>query len=255
MSNILAEDVQSLQTPSNFQFSGVDINDLGASEYTLATIVLDVSSSVSAYKNELTNCIKTIVESCKKSPRSENLLVRLVTFNQHVNERHGFKLLETINLNDYDTSVNPRGATALYDAIQSSVEATQEYGKLLSDQDYFANGVVYVITDGEDNRSRCTPSTIHTFLEQCKRDEEGLESLCVILIGIGYSNDVLKGYLDALKDTASLDQFVDMTEMFSNSHPENALAKLAGYISRSISTTSMALQNGSSSPASSMLIF
>ena len=39
---------------SNFHFSGESVDKLGASEYTLVNIVVDMSGSVSSYKNELT---------------------------------------------------------------------------------------------------------------------------------------------------------------------------------------------------------
>ena len=68
-------------TESNFHFSGVTVDRLGASEYTLVTLAIDMSSSVSGFKTELINSIKTILDTCKKSPRAENLLLRLIKFN------------------------------------------------------------------------------------------------------------------------------------------------------------------------------
>jgi hypothetical protein len=250
MSEVL--NTQQLMTPSNFQFSGADMNDLGATGYTLATICLDISTSVRGFKQELEDTLKTVVESCKNSPRSENLLVRLVTFNSNVEEKHGFRVLDTISLDEYDGTVNPSGATALYDAVQSSVEATYEYGKLLADQDYEVNGVVYVITDGADCASRCTPTSIKNYIAQESMNEEGLESMSVILIGVGYGGCAT--YLDNFKQEADLNQFIDIEELFAKTSPDKALAKLAGYISRSISTTSMALQNGTSGPDSSSIV-
>jgi len=244
---------QQLTTPSGFQFSGASLDNLESSEYTLATIAVDVSSSVYGFKQELEDTIKTVIESCKKSPRSENLLIRLVTFASDVNEVHGFRVLDTINLDEIDGSVNPSGCTSLFDAVQSAVEATYDYGTLLTDQDYFVNGIVYVITDGQDNRSSSTPTTIKNYIQTQRRNEDGLESMDVILIGVGYGN--VSTYLDNFKDQAELTQFVDIAELFSKTSPETALAKLAGMVSQSISTTSMALANGVSGPASSIMTF
>lgn len=238
------DDLQQLNTPSNFHFSGVTLDSLAASEYTLATIVVDISSSVLSFKKELEDCIKTVVTSCKKSPRSENLLVRLITFNRDVHEKHGFRTLNSINVSEYDNSITPSGTTALYTAAQNAIEATYEYGKFLADQDYSVNGVVYIITDGQDNESRFTPSSIRKFIDDKNKSEDGIESLSVILIGVGYGN--VSSYLDKFKNDANLTQFVDLEELFAKTSPENALAKLAGYISKSISTASLSLQNGSS---------
>jgi len=74
--------------PGNFQFSAVRIEDLGATEYTLVTIVCDISGSVMSFADELLHCIKTIVIASQKNPRSENLLLRLLTFNHEIHEIH-----------------------------------------------------------------------------------------------------------------------------------------------------------------------
>lgn len=251
MSNII--DTTSLMTPSNFNFSGVNINDLCASEYTVVTIVVDISSSVASFKKQLEDCIKTVVGSCKSSPRSDNLLVRLVTFNQQVKEVHGFRSLDAIDVSEYDNCLKVGGSTALFNAVQATVEATCEYGKLLADQDYSVNGVVYIITDGEHNEGRSySPTTIRDYIRQEARNENSLESLSVILIGVGYGN--VSTYLDQFKSEAELTQFIDMEELFSRTSPEKALAKLAGYISKSISATSIALQSGNTTPLSSNIL-
>jgi hypothetical protein len=85
--------------------------------------------------------------------------------------------------------------------------------------------------------------------------DEKLESVAVILVGVGYGEQHLKDYLDKFKKTAEIDQFVDMTELFNNGSPDKALAKLAGFVSKSISSTSQALASGSTTPSSSLLTF
>jgi len=252
MSDILSTP-QQLTTPSGFVFSGANLDDLESSEYTIVTIVVDDSGSVHGFRQELEDTVKTVLQSCEKSPRAENLLVRFVTFNTRLNEVFGFRMLDQISLDEINGSVNPGGGTNLFDAVQSAVEATYDYGKLLTDQDYFVNGVIYVITDGADTGSGRSPATIKSYIDQQLQDEEGLESMSVILIGVGYGN--CAPYLDRFKNEANLNQFVDLQELFAKTSPETALAKLAGYVSQSISTTSMALSSGSSSPDSSLLIF
>jgi uncharacterized protein YegL len=256
MSQVLSTQLtppQQLTTTSGFQFSGANLNDLESSEYTLATIVVDISGSVHRFRQELENAVKTVIGSCQNSPRSENLLIRLVTFNQNVQEIHGFRVLESISLDEIDGIINPNGTTNLFDAVQSSIEATYDYGQLLCDQDYTVNGVVYVITDGGDTGSVANPTGIRDFITQQIVNEDGLESMDVILIGVGYGN--CSTYLDRFKNDAQLTQFIDTTELFAKTNPESALAKLAGMISQSISTTSMSLHNGTSGPASSILLF
>jgi hypothetical protein len=182
-------------------------------------------------------------------------MLRLVSFNSKVEEVHGFRLLNDIEVSEYDNSLFPCGLTSLYDATHSAIEATADYAKLLVDQgDMSANAVVYVITDGIDNKSTNTPNEIKKLISQVILDEK-LESLAVILVGVGYSDGTTSDYLDKFKDAAEINQFVDLTELFSNGSPDKALAKLAGYVSKSISSTSTALAGGSASVSSSLLTF
>lgn len=227
---------------SNFHFSGESIDKLGASEYTLVNIVVDMSGSVSSYRNELTECIKTIVRSCKYSQRAENLMIRLTTFNNSIYEEHGFSLLNAIDADSYQ-SKSPTGSTALYDATIDGLQAVKSYGSNLFDQEFDANGIVFIITDGDDNNSSSNISDITTTLAKINAEEK-LESLRTILIGVNTKNDNLKNKLENFKKMANLDQYVDIEDANKNS-----LAKLANFISKSISAQSLALGTGGPSQA------
>src|SRR6478672_10340980 len=63
-----------------YGFSATRIDHLGASEYTLVTIVTDVSPSVGSLVKEMETALREIVTACKYSPRADNLMLRLVTF-------------------------------------------------------------------------------------------------------------------------------------------------------------------------------
>lgn len=235
--------MEQVNTSSNYGFSAVKIDALGATEYTLVTVVVDTSSSLWGYDRDLEAMIKASVESCKKSPRSENLLVRLVSFNQDEKEEHGFKLLKTIQLSDYDNTIQTNGSTALFDATFHAIEATADYGKILEKQDFFTNAIVFVITDGDDNNSTFGPNQIKQQLDDVRRSED-LESIAVVLVGMSGESYVQK-YLDDFKNDADLDLYIDMGEV-----TPTKLAKLAGYLSKSISSTSQAL--GSGGPSKSL---
>jgi len=228
----------SIKTASNFQFSAVKLEDLGASEYTLVSIILDISSSVAAYKTDLEKSLITVLESCKKSPRAENLMLRLTAFNHNLSELHGFRLLSDIKDDDYHGIVQVGGNTALYDAAYEGVEVTKQYGKQLFDQDYTANAIVFIITDGEDNASAYAPIQVQVLVRDTMR-EEALESVTTILVGVD-NDPCVKKALEYFKDNAELTQYVSLGE----ATPQK-LAKLADFVSRSISSTSQALASGS----------
>jgi len=256
MSNSVKADetMQQLQTPSNYQFSGANLDQLGAAEYTLATIVVDVSGSVGSFKADLEKSIKTTVTSCQDSPRCDNLLMRILSFNDKLNEVHGFRPLADIDVASYDNSLNPYGGTALFDAVMNGIESSEVYGKQLVSQDIMANAVIYVITDGCNNSGNATAKSVKKAIEKIAKDEKSLESVAVILIMVGYADSASKAELDNFKTEANITQFVDLTDLFAKANPAKALAKLAGYISKSVSSTSKALASGSSNAASSRLV-
>jgi len=237
------DDMQTIAIPGtgNFQFSAVKLENLGATEYTLVTIAIDISSSVDPFADELLKSLKSIVESCKKSPRAENLMVRLITFNQEIQEIHGFKLLNQINVNDYK-DLNPLGLTALYDATYSAIGAMTTYAKNLTEQEFGVNGAIFIVTDGMDNRSVMKP---HHIAEKLKEGiaEEYIESHISCLVGLKdpslhWNDDIIK-YLNKFKEEADLTEFLDV----GDATPKK-LAKLANWVSSSISSQSQALGTG-----------
>lgn len=228
---------------SNFHFSGVAVDKLGASEYTLVNIVIDMSGSVQAFKHELTETLKTIVSSCKYSQRAENLMIRLTTFNDTIQEEHGFSLLSAINSDSYQNTIVPSGMTALYDGALNAIEAVKKYGETLSDQEFDVNSIVFIVTDGDDNRSYHKPEKIKSVIEAITRDEK-IESIRTVLIGVNTKESNLKQKLSDFKDKAHLDQYVDIENA-----DKNSLAKLANFISKSISAQSIALGTGGASQA------
>jgi hypothetical protein len=232
---------QTHQTLHGFQFSAVKIEDLGASDYSIVTVVQDISGSVSPFSAEMEACLVKILEACQKSPRSGNLLLRLVSFNDDVHEIHGFRELKTIDPKEYTGILNRcYGSTALMDATLNSAEATEAYGTQLSSMDFRCNGVMFVITDGQDNVSVVArdPKKLAEAFKKIKIGEVALESFNTVLIGVGTDPNIISD-LKTLTNKAGFDQFVEMGAATA-AH----LAKLADFISKSISSTSMALGTG-----------
>lgn len=234
---------QTHKTLHNFQFSGVGVDKLGASEYTIVTIVQDTSTSVTAFKIDMEKTLQQILEACKKSPRSENLLLRLIEFNDNAIELHGFRELREISANEYDNILHPRGWTMLNDAVLDAVESTEVYGKQLADMDYLCNAIIFVITDGDDNRSKIArdPAVIKKAIDECRK-HENLESINVVLVAINNDDPYFIDVMENFKTAAGFDQFVKMGEA-----TPGKLAKLADFVSRSISSTSQALGSGAPS--------
>lgn len=227
--------VQGMQA---YRFSATKIEHLGATEYTLATIAVDVTGTVIGFESELRQCLIAAVESLQKSPRSMNLLVRTVLFSSSlshgVEEIHGFKLLGDIDPNSY-LHFNPSGGTPLYDAMFSAVGATNTYAKQLMDQDFLVNGIVIVITDGDDNASKATTAMIKKEVERGIKGEE-IESLIVVVVGINaqfYTHKLSK-----------LETEVGVLYKDAGDATPSSLARLQGFISHSVSSQSQSLGTG-----------
>jgi hypothetical protein len=235
------DNAQSFKSGSGFHFSGIDIKGLGASEYTLMGIACDTSSSVTDFAQEIEGCLISSIDSCQKSPRADNLLARLLTFASRVTEEHGFRPLMDCHLANYKGCIKPGGTTSLYDAATDLVDSLAAYGDQLSKQDYTANGIVIIITDGMDVGSTKTVKSVKEAVARAKK-KESLESIRTILIGVNVTDPEVSRFLVAFKDDAGFDQYVEAKDA-----SPKTLAKLAGFISKSVSSQSKSLGTGSAS--------
>lgn len=233
-----------------FQYSGVRLEKLDASEYSLITLTIDVTGSVLGFEHLLLNMLVIIVKTCKDLPTAQNILLRVVLFSSRIgiNELHGFKPLVDIDADKDYTAFDCYGSTNLYDALFSSIEATLNEGSRLLKNDYGVNGTVFVITDGDDNDSKQTPDDIKNQMERAKRGEE-IEQLDAVVIGVkevSIGGDEwtkhVSARLDELVTGANLTKYVDIGDA-----TEKAIKKLAWDISESISSASQAIVTGGQS--------
>ncbi|KWT98495.1 hypothetical protein WDL1P1_00748 (plasmid) [Variovorax sp. WDL1] len=236
----LVDDTMTLGSVSGFAFSAVRPETLGSTEYTLVTVVMDKTGSVSSFAGELNKLKGTVVGACRKSPRAEFLLLRVVEFNRSVDEVHGFLPLNQVDVASY-VAPTCEGLTALADATFAAVSATNAYAKTLAQQDYLVNGIVFIGTDGVDNDSRMRPADIQKEIVGALKGEH-IESLRTVLIGINAAQYARE--LQAFQVEAGIDQYVDLAD----ATPQR-LAKLADFVSRSISAQSQSLGTGGPSQA------
>jgi len=226
---------------SHYGYSATRLDDLGATEYTIASIVADVSGSTSAFVFDMEAAITRIVQACKYSPRADNLLLRLIAFDDSLSELHGFKLLENCHLADYGGVLKSGGATALYDATENAVASTTNYAQKLAAGDFSANAIVFVITDGADNASKTSARQVKAAIDEAVRSE-ALESIVSVLIGVNVSNAQVSQYLKTFQVEAGFTQYVEL-----DNADAKTLARLAEFVSQSISAQSQALGTGGGS--------
>lgn len=229
---------------SRYGFSAKRIASLGASEYTLVDVAVDVSTSVAPFVDRIEACVLEVVKSCCLSPRADNLMLRVTAFNSTMVELHGYKPLSECNPDDYRGRFVASGMTALFDTAQNVIAAQAQYARDLVSNDFSANGIIFIITDGENTS---TPSlgipAVKAALVAAMQGE-ALESLVTVLIGVNVNEPRMRQYHQDFQTQAGLTQYVPIDDA-----SEKKLAKLAAFVSKSISMQSQALGTGGPSQA------
>ena len=111
----------------------------------------------------------------------------------------------------------------------------------MADDEYLTNAIVILATDGDDNDSRTTEADVAGEIQRGVTSEV-LESMRTVLVGVNAS--AYQAQLDAFRQNVGIDQYVDVAD----ATPQR-LAKLADFVSRSISAQSQALGTGGPSQA------
>jgi len=244
----ISDNMENLSLPgSNYVYTMTPKDKLTSAEYTLVSITVDVSGSVQSFKQELEDCLKQMVDACKLSPRADNLLLRIVKFGKTSVEHHGFKLLSEINLDDYNNfynSYNGIRTTSLYDSNVDCLDALADSGKKLTDDDYLVNVIHVCITDGVDfDGSTYSAKDVGVKQENLTKGEI-VESAISILVKVNVTDSHCSDQLNKFQIDGKFTQIVDA----GNANSKN-LAKLASFISKSVSSQSKALGSGTASKA------
>jgi uncharacterized protein YegL len=224
-----------------YNFSNINVNNLGADSYTLCGIILDHSGSVSGFAKDIETCVQNVIKGCQKSPRADNMLIRMLKFNSGVEQVHDFKLLNDCAPATYNNILNPGGCTSLFDASVDIIESVANAGKELKEQEYKVNGIVTIITDGCDVGSEHTLNSVKKAIEKARKNE-CLESILVILIGVNITDTEVSTRLKEFETTGGVDQYVEI-----NKADPNTFAKIAGFIVSSFSSQSQSLGSGTAS--------
>jgi hypothetical protein len=224
---------------STYGYSGTRLDALGSAEYTLVAIAADQSGSVSAFKTEIERCLGEIVRACNTHARADQLMLRLVAFDDQLGEVHGFKPLPTLDAKDYAGCLRIGGSTALYDAALNAVASVTSYGDTLAGADFAVNGLVFVLTDGEDNASSVGAADVKRAVDAAIASER-LDSIRTVLVGVGVGG-ATSASLMRFSAAAGFDDYVAIETADAAS-----LERLARFASRSIALQSSALGSGSS---------
>ena len=132
-------------------------------DYTALLIVLDRSGSMSSIRDDMVGGLERMLQEQAAQPGM--LTVDIVTFDDQIEHTHVSAAPEEVRI-----ELQPRGGTALYDAVGIAVNGFHERLSALPEHARPAMVQVIVVTDGHENQSReYTAATIRALIEQRRK--------------------------------------------------------------------------------------
>ncbi len=127
-------------------------------------IVLDRSGSMQRIRQRTVDTINEQLDTLQDSEDNQDDRVTVVTFNGKVDGPRFFPLDERFALEDYD----PRGSTALYDAIEKTVDMFQQI-EVAEDEDVAY--LLIIISDGDENSSSVSCERITSIVQELEAQD------------------------------------------------------------------------------------
>ncbi len=219
-----------------FQFSGAGLDRLleYGGEFTLASVAVDASGSVSEFVDDINRVLGVIRSALRNAATADKIVLRTTAFADNVQELNGFEPVADAP----DVQIQLGGMTSLYDAIGDALAGICGYARTLADGEVLANGVLVVITDGFENNSLQirNEDELKARLKDARQDD-ALESLTVILIAVNAREHEAK--LKELAQLLDLEAFIAIDQL-----EEQSLRRLARVVSKSVQAQSQALGSG-----------
>jgi len=130
-------------------------------------LVVDRSGSMSLIASDMSGAMKEIIQKQKKS--KEEVLVTYVRFDTQYEEVFHEKNIDEID----GFNLDPRGATALLDAIGKTINTFERRFNHKDEKDQPSKVLFIIITDGEENSSReFSREQAFEIIEKVKRDHD-----------------------------------------------------------------------------------
>jgi len=216
----------------NLDFANFDPEEIETDETINAVFVVDTSYSVQTYVKELNYAFNDFTESMQKSHIAERLFVSVVEFDEHVRVNHGFKPIQTLGTKDF--SKNLGGWTALYDGVYLALKNASDYRQNLENSGVETKTLLFVITDGGDNKSKHRPEDVKKLIDEFEKDEYGAFSFTSILFGVGNA-----GSFTAAQKSMGIRHLAQIGTSGAD------MKKMIGFISQSVSAASSGIPGSS----------
>lgn len=169
----------------HLDFHNIDTDTIDVEETINLVFVIDESPSISAYSKDLNAAFNDFVQTMQQSHMHDRLLVSIITFDNDVRVKSGFQPIVNVPV----TNFIPQGwGTALYDGVAMGIKNAIDYRETLEQSGINVKTLVFCITDGEDNSSKCKPSLIKKTLDDIMKNEANAFSFTTIMFGVGGSS-------------------------------------------------------------------
>ncbi|MBN2892887.1 MAG: VWA domain-containing protein [Bacteroidales bacterium] len=214
----------------NIDFGNFNPDDIQVDETINAVFIVDTSSSVQSYVNELNFAFNDFTESMQKSHIANKLMVSVIEFNSKVRVECGFRPISSFTKTDFSKKIG--GMTALYDGVLLGLRNAIDYRQNLENSGIETKTILFVITDGGDNVSKNPAHMIAKEIADQKKDERSAFSFTSIMFGVG--NDA---------DFTQAQQEMGIEHLAKIGTTGSEMKKMIGFISQSISSMSVGKPN------------
>ena len=148
--------------------------------YTHAVMVVDRSGSMMNMKNDAEGGVRAFIE--EQQAIDSKMTFTLIQFDSVIETVIDFQDIQKVN----GYTLNPRGGTALYDAIAYAINATGKNLRALPEEERPGNVLITIVTDGQENSSiEQNSSSIKKLIEE----QENKYSWVFSFIGAGIHAD------------------------------------------------------------------
>lgn len=147
----------------------VDVEELETASPYLCAIVIDSSGSMSDYDDYNGGIMKDCLERFKKailgSKQADEMLTAKITFDDLV-EIGGF-----VKPEDFDTSYETGGCTALYDAIVAGRKLILDYMEQIRNNGGTPRGCMVILSDGMNNAGKASTADARQAVKDLGKNE------------------------------------------------------------------------------------
>lgn len=218
---------------TGYHFTAILPENIKTDAICLASVLIDTSSSMDGEEQNLERCFEQAIQACDKAPNRDGIFIRITSFASTVKELRPF-----IPPSPTPLKIHIGGMTALGRGILDSLRSTTQYAKVLSQGDYRCNAILIILTDGEETVDKPEQAVDMVQKElQTIRTEETLDSVLIILVGFRPSVGVMKTQQDFANAIGA--RYIPLQDV----NPQK-LAKLANFVSQSISSQSKQIGTG-----------